>query len=152
MWNYWDEQSNPLSTNSESFKYKRSITEKTDNVGDGEDGYSANKVGKNETEIIFPLKHLSNFWRTLNIPLMNYELELISTWSKNYILAYMTVGDSGNNNDPSAIVSPTGLEFKIKHTKLYVPVITLSTENDKKRLEKLKSGFKRTIKWNTCRS
>ena len=64
MWNYYrNESSNPLSTNSKSFKYKKSITRNTYNVGDVEDGYDANKVGKNETEIIIPLKHLSNFWR-----------------------------------------------------------------------------------------
>ena len=42
----------------------------------------------------------------------------------------MTVRAAGNNNDPSAIVAPTGLEFQITDTKLYVPVITLSREND----------------------
>ena len=47
---------------------------------------------------------------------------------------------------------PTGLEFQITDTKLYVPVVTLSKENDIKLLEKLKSGFKRTIKWNKYRS
>ena len=47
---------------------------------------------------------------------------------------------------------PTGLEFQIKDTKLYVPVVTLSKENDIKLLEKLKSGFKKTIKWNKYRS
>ena len=47
---------------------------------------------------------------------------------------------------------PTGLEFKITDTKLYVPVVTLSKENDIKLLEQLKSGFKRTIKWNKYRS
>ena len=59
---------------------------------------------------------------------------------------------AGSNNDPSAIVSQTGLEFQITHTKLYVPVVTLSNENDKKLLEQLKPGFKRTEKWNKYRS
>ena len=54
--------------------------------------------------------------------------------------------------DNPAIVAPTGLEFKITDTKLYVPVVTLSKENDKKLLEQLKSGFKRTVKWNKYRS
>ena len=54
--------------------------------------------------------------------------------------------------DNPAIVAPTGLEFQITDTKLYVPVVTLSKENDIKLLEKLKSGFKRTIKWNKYRS
>ena len=49
--------------------------------------------------------------------------------------------------DNPAIVASTGLEFQITDTKLYVPVVTLSKENDTKLLE-LKSGFKRTIKWN----
>ena len=52
----------------------------------------------------------------------------------------------------SAITVPTGLEFQITDTKLYVPVVTLSKENDIKLLEQLKSGFKRTIKWNKYRS
>ena len=64
----------------------------------------------------------------------------------------MTARPAGNNNDPSAIVAPAGLEFQITDTKLHVPVVTLSKENDKKLLEQLKSGFKRTVKWNKYRS
>ena len=60
-----------------SFKYKASITGNTYNVGVGEADYNANKVGKNKTEIVIPLKHLSNFCRALNIPLINCEVELI---------------------------------------------------------------------------
>ena len=48
--------------------------------------------------------------------------------------------------------SPTNAIFKITGTKLYVQVVTLSTENDKRLLEKLRTGFKRTIKWNKYRS
>ena len=59
---------------------------------------------------------------------------------------------AGNNDDPPAIVSPTGLDFQIKDTKLYVPVATFSKENDKKLLEQLKSGFRKTVKWNKYRS
>ena len=62
----------------------------------------------------------------------------------------MTVRNTQGDNP--AIVAPTGLEFQIKDTKLYVPVVTLSTENEKKLLEQLKSGFKRTAKWNKYRS
>ena len=54
--------------------------------------------------------------------------------------------------DNPAIVPPTGLEFKITDTKWYVPVVTLSKENEIKLLEQLKSGIKRTIKWNKYRS
>ena len=149
MWNYYrDEPSNPLSSNSESFKYKTSITGNTYNIDDDDDNYDANKVGKNETEVVIPLKHLSNFWRSLNIPLINCEVELILTWSKNCVLADMTVDVAAN----PAIVAPSGAIFQITDTKLYVPVVTLSKENDTKLLEQLKSGFKRTIKWNKYRS
>ena len=80
MWNYYrDEPSNPLSSNSESFKYKISITGNTYNIGAGETGYDADKDGKNETKIVVSLKNLSNFWRSLNIPLINCEIELILT-------------------------------------------------------------------------
>ena len=82
LWNYYrDEPRNPLSSN--SFKYKTSITGNTYNVRDDEEVYDANKVRKNETEVFIPLKHLSNFWRSLNISLINCEVELILTSSKN---------------------------------------------------------------------
>ena len=54
--------------------------------------------------------------------------------------------------------SPTNAVFKIKDCKLYIPVVTLSAENDNKLendsklLEQLKTGFKKTIKWNKYRS
>ena len=151
LWNYYrDEPNDPLSSDSESFKYKTSITGNTYNVGDGEAGYDANKVSKNETETVIPLKHLSNFWRALNIPPINCEVELILTWSKNCVLADMTVKAAQGGNPE--IVAPTGLEFQIADTKLYVTVVTLSKENDIKLLEHVKSGFKRTIKWNQYRS
>ena len=111
LWNYYrDEPSNPLSSNSESFKYKTSITGNTYNVDDDDDdNYDANKVGKNETEVVIPLKHLSNFWRSLNIPLINCEVELILTCSKNCVLAQMTV----NADIDPALAAPSGAKFKI---------------------------------------
>ena len=80
LWNYYrDEPNNPLSSNSDSFKYKTSIQENTYNVAVGEEGYDANKVGKNETEVVISLQHLNNFWKSLNIPLINCKVELILT-------------------------------------------------------------------------
>ena len=138
MWNYYtDKPSNPHSSSSECFKYKTSITGNTYNVDGGETGYDENKVGKNETEIVVPLKHLSNFWKPLNIPLINCEIELILTWSKNCDLADLKMRTAGNNNGPPAIVAPTRSELQITDTKLYVPVVTLLKKNDK---------FFRTIK------
>ena len=96
------------------------------------------------------LKHLSNFQKSLNIPLINCEVELILTWSKNCVLADMTAKNAEGTN--SAIIAPLGLKFQITDTKLFVPVITLSNENGIKLLEQLKSGFKRSIKWNKYRS
>ena len=159
LWNYYrDEPSNPLSTNSESFKYKTNITGNTQNVDltiidDGgkpvpNANYDANKAGTKETEVVIPLKHLSNFWRNLDILLINCEVEMILTWTKNCVLVDMTVRAAGNDNNPPAIVAPLGATFRITDTKLYVPVITLSKEKDIKLLEKLKSGFKKAIKWN----
>ena len=58
----------------------------------------------------------------------------------------------GDNLARPAIHAPTNVTFKTRDTKLYVPVVTLSTEDDNKFLEQLKSGFKRTIKWNKYRS
>ena len=97
-------QVEPLSSNSESFKYITGITGNnyntdkkiTDDDGNEVDNpkYDANKVGKNEAEVVISLKHLSNFWKSLNIPLINCEVELILTWSKNCVFADITVRDS----------------------------------------------------------
>ena len=141
LWNYYRDESNDfLSSDSESFKYKTSIT---GNTYDGDD--NVDKNGKKETEIVVPLKHSSSFWRTLNMPLINCEMELILNLPKDCVLADMTIRAAGNNDDPPAFLALTGVEFQIMETKLYIPVVTLSTVNDKKLLEQLKSEFKRTF-------
>ena len=89
---------NPPSSNSESFKYKTSITGNAYNTGAGEAGYDANKNGKNETKVVIPLKYLRNFWRSLNIPLINCQVDLILTWSKNCILVDMTERNAEGDN------------------------------------------------------
>ena len=70
----------------------------TYNVGAGEEGFDGKKVGKYETEVVIPLRHLSNFWRILNIPLIDCEEELILTWSKSCVLADMTRRNAQGNN------------------------------------------------------
>ena len=136
LWNYYrDEPSDPLSSNSKSFKYNTSIVGKTPEDNDS----------LTNAKVAIPLKHLSNFWRVLNVPLINCEVELILTWSKNFVLPDMTVRVAQDRNP--AIVAPSGATFKITDTKLHVLVVTLSKENNIKHLEQLKSGFKRTIKW-----
>ena len=108
---------------------------------------------KNNVKIVVPLKYLSNFWRSLNIPLINCEVELILTWFKNTVLINKSRDPNyGANPIVLEIDNPEDATFQITDTKLYVPVVTLSKENDIKLLEQLKSGFKRTIKWNKYRS
>ena len=112
-------------TQSESFKSKIKITGKTSVEGNTKD-----------VEIMVPLKYLSNFWRTLEMLLINCKVELILTWSKNCVIS-----------------SATGkAKFALTETKLYVPVVTLSTDDNAKLLQQLKSNFKRKINWNKYES
>ena len=126
---------NYLIKDSKSFHYTTSITWKLE-------GQNTEK----EVEIVVSLKHLSNFWRTLDMALINCEINLILTWSEKCALTSKTTRD--------AVPAVTGIDnltnaiFQITDTKLYVPVVTLSTKNGKKLLEQLRTGFNRTIKWN----
>ena len=101
-----------------------------------------------------PLKYFSNVWRTLDMSLNNCEVTLILTWSKNCVLTSKATRDGHPDADPAVdeTHNPTNATFKITDCKLYVPVVTFSAENDNKLLEKLKTGFKRTMKWNKYRS
>ena len=125
LWQYYTDDPNDNLTDSESFKSKVKITGKTPNNGNTKD-----------VEIIVPLKYLSIFWRTLEMPLINCEVNLILTWSKDCVITNST-GEG---------------KFAITKTKLYVPVITLSTKDNEKLLQQLKSGFKKTISWNKYES
>ena len=77
------------------------------------------------------VKYLSNFWKTLYMPLINCEINLILTWSANCVIS-----NSAANQ---------GTTFATTDTKLYVPVVTLSTDDNAKLLQQLKSGFKHII-------
>ena len=81
---------------------------------------------------------------------INCEIELILTWFKNFVLIIQATREADYDVDPVVyeIGNPEHIDFQIADTKLYVPVVTLLAENDKKLLEQLKSGFKRIIKWN----
>ena len=76
------------------------------------------KLPQKKVEFAVPLKHLSNFWRNSDMLLINYEVSLNLAWSKNVL------------TDMPAIASPTNATFNLTDTKLYVPALTLSTEND----------------------
>ena len=103
-----------------------------------------------DAEIAAPPKYLSNFWRTLDMPLINCEVSLTLTWSENSALTSKATRNAAPG--VNAVNNPTDATLKIKDTKLYVPVVTLSAENDNNLLVQLKTGFKRTIKWNKHRS
>ena len=107
-----------------SFNFKTKITGRTNNDGE-----------INVVEIMVPLKYLSNFWRTLEMPLINCEIKLILDWSANCVII-----STSNANQVST--------FSITETNLYVPVVTLSTQDNSKLLPQLKNGSKRTITWN----
>ena len=81
-----------------------------------------------------PLKYLSNFWRTLEMPLINFKINLILTSSVKCDLLDTNVNQAAT--------------FPIRDAKLYVSVVTLSTQDNSKLLQQLKSGFKSTINWN----
>ena len=124
-WQYCKGDPNDNIENSEPFKNKIKITGKTPNNDNTKDG-----------EIIMPLKYLSNLWRALEIPLINCEINLILTWSKDCVIT---------NSQGEA-------KFAITETKAYVSVVTLSTQHNAKLLQQLKSGFKRIINWNKYES
>ena len=87
--------------------------------------------GTKNVEIMVPIKYLSNFWKDLEMPLINREVNLILTWSGKCVIV-------------STNVANQNVTFAITDTKLYVPVMTLS----KQLLQQLKSGFKGGIIWN----
>ena len=152
LWNYCRDE--PNSGAEGNIKYSLNDSKSFDYHANIVGSVTAANLTKESVKIVIPLKHLSNFGRTLNIPLINCEIELILTWSKNCVLISKVTRDGNYTADPilPKIDTPTAATFQITYTKLYVPIVTLSTENDKKLLEQLKSGFKRTVKWNKYRS
>ena len=107
----------------DSFNFKAKITGQTDDDG------------TKDVEIMVPLKYLSNFWRTLEMPLINCEVNLILTWSSDCVLIATNIQNQS-------------VTFEITDTKLYVPIVTLSTQENIKFLQQLNLGFKRLINWN----
>ena len=121
LWQYFRDEPNDNLADSELFKSKIKITGKTPNNNNVKD-----------VEIMVPLKYLSNFWRTLEMPLINCEVNLILTWSSTCVITNSTGAGT----------------FEITDTKLYVPVVTLSIQENIKLHQQLGSGFKRVINWN----
>ena len=107
----------------DSFNFKVKITGRTENDG------------TKDVEIMVPLKYLSNFWRTLEMLLINCEVNVILTWPSTCVLIATSIPNQNAT-------------FAITDTKLYLPVVTLSTQENTKFFQQLKSGFKRVNNWN----
>ena len=103
----------------------------TGKTGNGNNGTIAGRV---DVEIMVSLKYLSKFWRTLEMPLINCEIELVLNWTADCVITYTNI----NNQVPT---------FTITEANLYVPVVTLSTQDNSQLLPQLKNDFKRAITW-----
>ena len=99
--------------------------------------YKSNPLGNevNNVKIAVPLKYLSNFFRSLEMPLINCKIHLELNWTKNCVLSSAD-GDGGD------------VSFKITETKLYVPIVTLSTKDNVNLTKQLNEGLKRSVYWN----
>ena len=106
--------------NAPSFKHKASLIGNTEANGT-----------KSGVKIAVPLKYLSNFWRSLEVPLINCKVDLSLKW---YERCLLTAANTAT--------------FKITDAKLYVPIVTLSIEDNSKLSKLLNKGFKRPIYWN----
>ena len=110
----------------QSFKYKAALVGKTANHNDG-------KSSVKDAKIVVPLKYLSNFWRSLEMPLINCKVYLELNWIEDCILS--SAGDSA--------------KFAITDAKLHVPIVTLSTKDSTNLTKQLSKGFKRSVYWNS---
>ena len=118
-----DAVANLTDDNSSSFKYKVSLLGDPVHVGG---------IAKRNVKVVVPLKYLSNFLRSLEMPLINCKIKLNLTWKKECVLS---------NQNGNAI-------FIINDTKMYVPIVTLSKEDNKDFIEQQNKGFERSIYWN----
>ena len=112
----------PENNLTDSFNFKAKMTGQTGNNG------------TKNVEIMVPLKYLSNFWRTIEMPLIKCEINFILTWSANCFIV-------------STVVANQNATFEVTDTKLYVPMVTLPTQDNSKLHQNLKSGFKEIISW-----
>ena len=101
-----------IPNNSSSYKYKSSLI-----------------TNRNDVKIAVPLKYLCNFWRSLEMPLINCRIELSLSWNENCILTSL----AGNTT------------FTITDAKLYISAVTLSIEDNSKLTKLLSEGFKRSV-------
>ena len=113
--------------NSQSFKYKVALVGKTENA------VNNTNISVKNAKIFVPLKYLSNFWKSLEMPLINSKIHLELNWIEDCSLS--SAANSGN--------------FEITDAKLHVPIVTLSTKDDINLPKKISNGFKRSVFWSS---
>ena len=109
LWNFKRDANVTNDDNAPSFKYKANLITETEADGT-----------EKGVKIAVPLKYLSNFWRSLEMPLINCKVELSLKWFENSVLTKAAIGP---NTDATGA---EGATFKRTNAKLYVPVVTLS--------------------------
>ena len=153
MYNLIKYSDNYSDTSGNLWNFKRDEIDNNANVTNDNNApsfkYKANLIGNTETngtkkgvKIAIPLKYLSNFWRSLKIPLINCKIELSLKWIENCVLTSAAIGADANATGADSAT------FKITDAKLYVPIVTLSAEDSVKLSKLLSEGFKRSIYWN----
>ena len=147
-----NDNNNDNTVNSDTFRYKNKTTGNTYNVDAGAQDYDVNKNGTQKLELTMPLKYLGNFSRALNISLISCEVSLELKWNKNCVITSLERIQVDAGPPVVRDNAPTGATLNITDCKYYVPVVTLSKDDEIKLLTNLKSGFKRKIIWNKYRS
>ena len=147
MYNLIEYSDNYSDTSGSSQSFKRDVIDNNAEVSNNDNApsfkYKANLIGNTETDrtkkrvkIAVPLKYLNNFWRSLEVPLINCKVELSLRWIENCVLTSAAVDANANNTGADSAT------FKITDTKLYVPIVTLSAEDNAKLSKLLGKGFK----------
>ena len=138
MYNLLEYSANYEDTTGSLYQFKR------DELPDNNGNVTANTTslkcksifGVNNVKLVVPLKYVSNFFRSLEMPLVNCKIDLELTRTKHSLIC---------SSDAAA---NTVVSFKITETKLYVPIVTLSTKDNSNLNKQLSKGFKRTVHWN----
>ena len=148
MYNLIEYSDNYSDTSGSLWDFKRDEIVDNANVTNDDNApsfkYKVNLIGNTETngtkkgvKIAVPLKYLSNFWRSLEMPLINCRVDLSLKWIKNCVLTTAAIGANAN------ATGADGATFKINDAKLFVLVATLPAEDNVTLVKQLNEGFKR---------
>ena len=149
LWNYYrdeiNDDANEKNTANNMVNDNKTITHKSFQYKTKLIGSKAKDNNTLDRQVVVPLKYLSSFWRFLDLPLINCEIKLDFSLSKECIISEISrtpaVAGNLNVNPPAQAreaIQATGATFQINNAKLYVPVVTLSTDDNIKLLENIK--------------